>query len=154
MLPLRRILCPVDLSEMSLEALQVAVEFAQQYASQLLVMHVVPLIPQASSAGILSAGKADSEEYKHQVETASHEELKEIIGKRIPTEVRAEIMVRIGDPADHIVRMATESQVDLIVISTHGRSGWRRFVFGSVAEQVTRYAPCPVLIVRAHHTER
>jgi nucleotide-binding universal stress UspA family protein len=57
--------------------------------------------------------------------------------------------VEVGYAADEVARIAEEEGVDLIVISTHGHTGFQRFLLGSVTERVIRYAPCPVLSVRA-----
>ncbi|HUV14514.1 MAG TPA: universal stress protein, partial [Acidobacteriota bacterium] len=62
--------------------------------------------------------------------------------------VKSRTMVSYGDPAKEIVRIAEEESVDLIVIATHGLTGWQHLVFGSVAEKVVRTAKCPVLTVR------
>jgi nucleotide-binding universal stress UspA family protein len=59
-----------------------------------------------------------------------------------------EAQVRQGQPVQEIVRHAQEAGVDLIILSTHGRTGLRHVLMGSVAENVVRYAPCPVLVVR------
>jgi nucleotide-binding universal stress UspA family protein len=56
-------------------------------------------------------------------------------------------MVTTGEAAPEILRIAHEEHVDLIVIASHGLTGWRRLVFGSVTEKVMRQAPCPVLII-------
>lgn len=61
---------------------------------------------------------------------------------------RLSLVVLHGDPADEIVRFAHDERKDLVVIATHGRTGWRRSVFGSVAERVIRLARCPVLTIR------
>jgi nucleotide-binding universal stress UspA family protein len=55
--------------------------------------------------------------------------------------------------AHEIVRLANEHAVDLIVIATHGETGWRRLVFGSVAEKVVRLAECPVLTIQPEHDD-
>jgi nucleotide-binding universal stress UspA family protein len=67
-------------------------------------------------------------------------------------EVDYELVVTMGAPAQEIVRVATEQHVDLIVIGAHGRTGFSSLLLGSVAEQVGRVAPCPVLTVRSHNT--
>jgi nucleotide-binding universal stress UspA family protein len=63
--------------------------------------------------------------------------------------IRAKVMLDIGDPAEKILDCAAQQAIDLIVISTHGRSGVERWASGSVACKVTGTAPCPVLLVRA-----
>jgi universal stress protein A len=59
------------------------------------------------------------------------------------------LTVAAGDPAYEILRLAQELEADLMVIATHGYGGWRRFLFGSVAEKVVRQAECPVFVVHA-----
>ena len=66
----------------------------------------------------------------------------------------ARTMVGHGDVADEIVRIGEIEKADLIVIATHGTTGWRRFMFGSVAEKVVRLAKCPVLTIRNQDDER
>ncbi len=63
--------------------------------------------------------------------------------------MRTRDLVTTGEPAPEILRIAAEEHVDLIVIASHGLTGWRRLVFGSVAEKVVRQAPCPVLTIAA-----
>jgi nucleotide-binding universal stress UspA family protein len=57
-------------------------------------------------------------------------------------------MVKLGSAAEQIANMAVAEKSDLIVIATHGLTGWRRFVFGSVTEKVVRLAQCPVLTIQ------
>jgi len=71
----------------------------------------------------------------------------------VSRELHVRQIVVLGEAADEIVRMSEEQRVDLIVIATHGQTGWRHMVFGSVAEKVVRLAPCPVLTIRAPHKE-
>jgi nucleotide-binding universal stress UspA family protein len=74
--------------------------------------------------------------------------LKELTDVRIAGRVATQQMVEIGDPATSIVQAAKTRSVDLIVIATHGRSGLKGLIFGSVAEKVVRTAECPVLTMR------
>jgi len=67
---------------------------------------------------------------------------------QLPDDIRAERRFARGDPAEQILRVANEIHADLIVMGTHGRTGLERLLMGSVAEQVLRQAPCPVLTVR------
>jgi len=67
---------------------------------------------------------------------------------RFLSDVTVEPHVRVGSPAEEIVKAARDTHADLIVIATHGRGGLSRVLFGSVTERVVRHAPCPVLTVR------
>jgi nucleotide-binding universal stress UspA family protein len=72
----------------------------------------------------------------------------------VPKELHVRQIVALGEAADEIIRISEETKADLVVIATHGQTGWRRLVFGSVAEKVVRLAPCPVLTIRAPHEQR
>ena len=67
---------------------------------------------------------------------------------RISKGLKARALVIQGDPANQIVRLAEDEKVDIIIIATHGLTGWRKFMFGSVTEKVIRLAKCPVLSIR------
>jgi nucleotide-binding universal stress UspA family protein len=77
----------------------------------------------------------------------SEKRLNGLMEERVSKGVRGRSLVRLGEPTMSIVEVAEEENANMIVISTHGREGWRRFLFGSVAEKVVRTASCPVLIV-------
>ena len=82
------------------------------------------------------------------VETAAQERLDTLLGQEALARLQPEYASRIGTPAEEIVRYADARDVDLIIMGTHGRSGVAHLLLGSVAEQVVRTAPCPVLLVR------
>lgn len=69
--------------------------------------------------------------------------------RRRPTVEAVRIEVVAGDPASEILRRARTHGIDLVVVGTHGRTGLKHLVLGSVAERVVRQAPCPVLVVRS-----
>jgi len=141
----KRILCPVDFSEPAHVGLAAAVELAARFSAELLVVHVVPPVPVAA---IPQAAPAfDVGVYQNELADSAEEGVEKMVADEIPDGIRARSVVIKGEPAHEIVRVAGEQQADLIVMSTHGESGWRRFVFGSVAEKVVRLAPCPVLTV-------
>ena len=85
-------------------------------------------------------------------ETAARERLDTLLTPSDLDRLRPEYAVRIGTPAEEIVRYADARDIDLIVMGTHGRSGVAHLLLGSVAEQVVRAAPCPVLFVRQRKT--
>ena len=151
MLPFRRVLVTTDFSETSLEALPVAVEIATHFDSELLLVHVLPVdtptpwdIPPYADFGLASLPLP---EYEAQVRQEVDRRLSVVAGKYAGG-AKVRCPVRRGDAATEIGRIASEEKADLIVLATHGWTGWRHFVFGSVAEKVLREAPCPVLSVR------
>jgi nucleotide-binding universal stress UspA family protein len=77
-------------------------------------------------------------------------ELRDFAYKYLKEPTPLEIKVGVGKPAEEILRLAREEGIDLIVMGTHGRTGLRHLLLGSVAEEVTRHAPCPVFAVRLH----
>ncbi len=150
MFDLKRILAPTDFSEASLVAVEQACRLARHFDAQLDVLYVVPSIP------TLPADMNYTFEVPHYEESlreAAEEKLKEIVAGCIPEGVPARSLVAFGDPAAEIVRIAEDEGEDWIVISTHGLTGWKHLVFGSVAEKVVRLSQCPVLTIRAKESE-
>jgi len=152
MLPFRRILITTDFSETSLEALPVAVEIASHFDAELLLVHILPVdtptpwdIPPYADFGLASLPLP---EYEAQVRQEVERRLAMVAAKQVHG-VKVRGLVGRGDAAGEINRMATAEKADLIVLATHGWTGWRHLVFGSVAEKVLREAPCPVLSVRS-----
>jgi nucleotide-binding universal stress UspA family protein len=141
----KRILCPVDFSEPAHAGLETAVELAARFSAELLLIHVVPPVPLAVVPE--PAPAFDVVTYQKELTKSAEEGIEKMIGDHVPREIRSRSLVKQGEPADEIARVADEERVDLIVMATHGESGWRRFVFGSVAEKVVRIAHCPVLTV-------
>jgi len=152
MLPLKKILCPTDFSDPSLEALNVAIELAVHFSSELILIHVVAPIPIIATE-YTSPAAFNVQEYQQAMEVSARKSMEEQIEKRIPEGVLVRRMLPLGDPANQIVHTAEEEEVDLIVIATRGQTGIKRLVFGSVAEKVVRLATRPVLTIRDRHTE-
>lgn len=154
MLPFKKILCPTDFSEPSYLALKDAGELALHFASELLVIHVIPPVPgqypYPDPPVSTSFGEAL---YQQELAISTEDALKEAVAQKVSPKVRTLATVVTGEPAQEIVRFAGEEYADLIVIATHGLTGWRHLVFGSVAEGVVRLAPCPVLTIRAPREE-
>jgi nucleotide-binding universal stress UspA family protein len=145
MIPFKKILCPVDFSEPSYEGLKAAVELAGHFSSELAVLHVVspmPVIPSSSTPASVHFPTVMQE-----MEVSAQTALDDLVAERVPNELEVRPMVVQGMPADEIVRMAEVGNADVIVIATHGMTGWRRFLFGSVAEKVVRTASIHVLTV-------
>jgi nucleotide-binding universal stress UspA family protein len=84
----------------------------------------------------------------HQHQDLVHKRLHEMTRELNEKGILGGTFVEQGDAAGEIVRVAEEQRIDLIVIATFGKTGWRRLAFGSVTEKVVRQAPCPVLVVR------
>jgi nucleotide-binding universal stress UspA family protein len=164
MLPVTAVLHPTDFSDNSEFAFQLAAALARDYNARLILLHVLSPSEAISAGKVAPAeGGPGVEEVKEslRVMEKSHWRLpcstsflvEQTTGtlrkmeERIPG-VRVEPLVREGDPVNAILGVAKETQSDLIVMGTHGRTGLARLLMGSVAEQVMRKALCPVLTVR------
>ncbi len=150
MLPFKRILCPTDFSEPSYEALQVASELALYFRAELTLIHVIPIssviVTPVEGAGAGSP-PVNVPEFARESERNTEKVLAEEAHARVPPDVVLHLMVAHGDPANEILTAAEKIDADMVIIATHGRTGWRRFIFGSVAEKVVRCAVCPVLTI-------
>jgi nucleotide-binding universal stress UspA family protein len=150
MLPFKRILCPTDVSNPAAAALKRAEEVARHFGAELLVAHVIPPVPGPHSyQDPPVASSFDVPLYQQELAIYAEKILKDLVSHQVSPEVRTRDLVTTGEAAPEILRIANQEQVDLIVIASHGLTGWRRLVFGSVAEKVVRQAPCPVLTIVA-----
>jgi nucleotide-binding universal stress UspA family protein len=140
MLSIHRILHPTDLSANAEHAFEIACGFARDYKAKLIVLGVVAHPVQMGAFGGIGAEVAD--EYRS---------LERALAAIEPSEqgiTLERIVVEDESAARAIVQLANDRDCDLIVMGSHGRTGIERLVFGSVAEEVMRTAPCPVLAIR------
>jgi len=142
-LQLKRVLVPIDFSESSLEALKYAVAFAGQFDASICLVHVVE--PAAFLNDVRKVPPAVSD---REVANKLHHKLVMLARKEIDPVTPVHPLVCIGKPFDEIVRTAKTFNADLIIIGTHGRTGFKRAFLGSTAERVVQHAHCPVLVVR------
>jgi nucleotide-binding universal stress UspA family protein len=154
-----RVLCPVDLSTFSLDGLRLAVKIAESSDAILDVLHVIHNpFDEIYMTAITQTDPALSEAYANEPQRRAKflrvtEEHSEVLLKQFCHEVihnypKVRYHVRRGDPFENILDGAEDFLTDLIVLSTHGRTGVKRLVIGNVAEKVVRHAPCPVLTVK------
>jgi nucleotide-binding universal stress UspA family protein len=146
----KNILCPTDLSDASIRALTCAAAFARWYRSRLTVLHVVPTFDP------IPVGPGNFNAAVQMVVPMSREEIVDEMRRFTTTagigSLDVNLIAEDGDPARNIVEHALAKTTDLVVMGTHGRSGFERLLIGSVAEKVVRKAPCPVLLVPPHLT--
>lgn len=137
-----KILIAVDYGPIAAHAVDVGVDLAHSLHAQLAFVHAVdPTDPLAPESGIPAAQLlAEAEREGQKLLERFREELGE------PT---SPVFFAVGKPAHEIVEAARMWHADVVVVGSHGRGGLRRVVLGSVAEEVMRQAPCPVLAVRA-----
>ncbi len=153
MLPIKNILCPTDFSDPSYEALKVADELAAHFGATLHVINVVPLVPIVEAPIGVESASFNVASYQQELEGQAQKSLKSLTEQKISRGVTAVTEVLIGNAAGEVMRYAGENAVDMIVIATHGLSGWRRFISGSTTEQIVRQASCPVLTIRRPGTK-
>jgi nucleotide-binding universal stress UspA family protein len=149
---LKRILVPTDFSEHSEHAAAYAVELAKRFqAEEVHCLHVsdIPADLLATSGYYMTG---PSEEFIEQIRTESKKSLEEFARKNLQGLTVTTAFLE-GRPFVEICRYAHEKEIELVVIATHGRTGIKHALFGSVAEKVVRKAPCPVLVVRPNERE-
>lgn len=147
MLPPKLIMSPIDFSEHSQEALKTAVELASCFGAELCLVHVVPAIPKLPSPTAIFSEREYEEELHKDAQNRLDEMVKRIAGRSVTART---VVGTANDVSTELLRIAEHNSVDLIVIATHGMTGWRKLAFGSVTEKVVRIATCPVLVLRAH----
>jgi len=142
---IQKILVPIDFSDYSKSALKYAVNFCKNCKADMFLIYVVePVIyPPDFSMGQIAIPSVNSE-----WDERARQELDKLAKEEIPSSVTVKTIIKTGKPFVEIVETASELDVDLIIIATHGRSGVEHILFGSTAEKVVRKAPCPVLTLR------
>lgn len=144
MIPLKKLLCPVDFSSCSIHALSYAVDLAMREQALLCLLHVIDthtngvrdILKQIDS--LLDDAKVDNIKIR----------LMNLVPGNIRANIPIETLVIKGIPFVEILRVARDNQTDLIVMGTHGRTGLKHILIGSVAERVIQKATCPVLSIR------
>lgn len=145
-----RIIVPIDFSEYSKRAFRYAVDFAQTFRAELVLVYVVePVIYPAD----FSFGQVALPSVERELHEKGKQQLDMLIEKEIPDGVAARSLIRSGKPFVEIIQAAKEEHAELIIIATHGHSGIEHVLFGSTAEKVVRKAPCPVLSIRSPERE-
>lgn len=139
---------------------------AEKYGARLLLLHVIPqaseglaesraertdpLLPfTLDNPAVYRAPNAPGEVMSVDLVEMAQNDLKDLVITTLSERLSVSPTVGVGKPAEEIVRLARDEAVDLIVMGTHGRSGFRHVLLGSVAETVMRTAPCPVFTVKA-----
>jgi nucleotide-binding universal stress UspA family protein len=148
---IRRVLCPTDFSETSRHAAEQAIAIAAWYRARIAALHVLSPLAVAVP-GLATARTGPGLVNDADVRQAAERETAGIFAGAGDADVGVDVLIDVGQPTHRIVERASSLPADLIVMGTHGLSGFERFVLGSVAEKVLRKAPCPVLTVppRAH----
>jgi nucleotide-binding universal stress UspA family protein len=141
----KRICCPIDFSDASRAAMEVAADLVRRNGGTLRLLHAYPIPGYTFPDGSVVASPAMMQELAE----GAQRHLEEWRAEAVKLGAGAvEIFKAIGEPAAEIVAFASAEAIDLLVLGTHGRSGLQHALLGSIAERVVRKAPCPVLTVR------
>jgi nucleotide-binding universal stress UspA family protein len=144
---IRSILVPTDFSECGNYALSHAASLARSFGASIICVHVIePIVPTVGYSGMTEP--LPIADISEQLEDSAERELPKLAECEDCAGLNIEELIVHGEAASEIVRVAKERKVDLIVVSSHGRTGLGRILFGSTAEAVVRHALCPVLVVK------
>lgn len=144
---MQNILVPIDFSDNSRRALQAALELRRLSGGRLSLLHVIE--PLVVAFGEALPGDLPTDQERLNTAEAEMEKLRQSLG----AELVSETLVMEGTSWDSICEFANSRGIDLIVISSHGYKGLKRFVLGSTAERVVRHAECPVLVIKSRPDE-
>jgi nucleotide-binding universal stress UspA family protein len=142
----RRICCPIDFSDASHAAMEVAADLARRFGAELVLLHAYPIPGYTFPDGSVVASPKMMQDLADQAER--HLEEWRVQAERLVGAPRVAAEKGVGEPATEIVSFAKERAMDLLVLGTHGRTGLEHALMGSIAERVVRRAHCPVLTVR------
>ncbi|MDH2908065.1 MAG: universal stress protein [Candidatus Nitrosotalea sp.] len=143
---LSKILVAIDGSEMSLKAADYGIEFAKKYCSKLIILHVIHI----PAAGLMYTTESTFKQFVEKNKRES-EEWFSTIGKEAKeqgVEIKTETIEEIYSVSGAIIKRAEEENVDVIIIGSTGKSGFKRLLLGSVATDVVRYSHCPVFVIK------
>ncbi len=146
MLTFKKILCASDFSETSRLAVDAAADLAEKHQAELRLVHVVPVVPTLPPDPNFVLAVP---EYERALHADADRQLNGLAACLADRKLQVRTSVGHGDAGGEIVRIAQTEGADLIVIGTHGHTGWQHVMFGSVAEKVVRLAHRPVLTIPA-----
>lgn len=142
----KRICCPIDFSDASRAAMEVAADLARRGGANLVLLHAYPIPGYTFPDGSVVASPRMMQELADQAR--KHLEEWRLEAEKLVGAPRVRCETAIGEPAAEILSFARSSGADLLVLGTHGRTGLEHALMGSIAERVVRRAHCPVLTVR------
>ena len=156
MVEVKNILIPVDFSDFSIYALKYGAVLARQFEAKILLLHVISQewLDEMKAVQYFGGAIDSPEELLAKKKHYVTERIVKIIKEEIDEVSLEEKLIVVGIPAEEIIRLAEEREIDLIIVGTHGRSGLSKVFMGSVAQRVVRRAPCSVLCVREKRTDK
>lgn len=148
----KRILWPTDFSAFSLQGARYARGFREVFGSELHIIHVVapPLSPDVA---VMLPAELPVRMAEKEILDACRQGLEKLVNEQFEGDTTIKTDTFFGNPWSSICEYANNTGVDLIIVTTHGRTGLKRALIGSTAEQIVRHAPCPVLTVKIEEKE-
>lgn len=154
MLSLKRIIVPTDYSAFSANAFRYALQLAPNLAAVIDVIHVWSAPYFGPEYEDLPVGDERKSLFALIRDRANEEMAQFVSQETVPENVQVNTHVHSGEPTQTLLQLAAQLPADLIIAGTHGRTGAKYLLLGSVATRLVRYAPCPVLCVPAPHEHR
>ena len=145
----KRILVPTDNSPSADAALEMATDLAQHFHAELCLLNVIPMFPTTTAYDFFPETEFLQEARKYaEAQFAIRKSALDSKG------IQAKVSIESGnDVAGNIMMVIHREHIDMVIISTHGISGWRPLVFGSIAEKVVKLVQCPILLLRSKSAE-
>ena len=144
-----KILLPIDFSSSSQAALEMAADLAQHFHAELYLVNVIPFFPVTTLPDFVP-----EEAFLKEARMHAEEHLSKCLAVLTSRGVKATSSVEVGnDIAGNIMEVVDHEHIDLVVISTHGISGWHPLIFGSIADKVVKLVQCPLLLLRSAKPE-
>jgi nucleotide-binding universal stress UspA family protein len=144
-----KILLPIDFSPSSQAALEMASDLALHFQAELHLVNVIPMFPTTSLPDLVPEAQ-----FIQQARAYAERHLTKCRSVLAAKGIKASSSVEVGnDVAGNIMEVIERDSIDLVVISTHGISGWHPLVFGSIAEKVVKLVECPLLLLRSAKPE-
>jgi len=141
----RKILLPLDFSSSSQAALETAADLAKHFHAELHLVHVIPMFPASTLPDFVPETK-----FLQDARSLAERQLARCHAALAARGVKSTSSVEVGnDIAGNIMEVVERKHIDMVVISTHGISGWHPLVFGSIAEKVVKLVQCPLLLLRS-----
>ena len=148
-----KIILPTDFSPSSDAALETATDLARHFEAELYLLHVIPMLPIVSGMEFPTQFYPEQEFLQDAIKHAE-QRLADSSSALVMKGLKASSKVEIGnDVVGNIMMVIEREKIDMIVLSTHGISGWRPIVFGSIAEKVVKLVQCPLLLLRSVKAE-
>lgn len=147
-MPYANILVPIDFSDASIHAIQAAVGIARLTGGRITLLHVgiVPYV-YATELGLVGPAGTAYTQMNEEIHEAQRSQLDEVAARELPTDLTWSTILRDGYPAGEVLDQVQEGGHDLVVMGTHGRTGIKRALLGSVTERVVRECKVPVMVM-------